>query len=209
MADLAQLALRSAAGDEGAFAELAGEMKGAVRAAAARYYAPGLDAEDLRQAALVGLWKGCRTYDPAKAATADFAAFAGLCMKRNVITAVKTATRLKHAVLATSLSLDDAREGADGDASTLHDTLADRRQLEPHVELELRGDLDAIAATIRDDLSPLERDALLAFANGATYAEIRARRGNVSAKGVDNAIQRARAKMRRANETASPLGVAA
>lgn len=210
-----QLAIRAGAGDNDAFDELARRLKRLVWAIASKYYAPGYERDDLRQAALLGLWKGCRTYQPELLpAGGNFEAFIAMCMHRNVQTTVTTATRLKQQVLAHALRLD-APPTVEPDSHDLHDAVASTQpsayELMEQRE-RIRSLVDAIAG-----LTELERESLVGFVfRGESYLEIEQRFFDIKrapgekAKIVDNAIERARRKLRPLIIGESrPFGVAA
>lgn len=155
--------------------------RGLVFGIADRYYAPGLGRDDLIQEATIGLWKACRDYDPRLGGA--FAGFAALCIERQVITAVQTATRGKHSPLNTAMDLDGTA-AHDGDGAVLRDALP-APGAAAHDVAERRQDVrDLQAAMTR--LTDTERDAVLFIANGGSY------QGN---KSIDNALQRSRKKL--------------
>lgn len=201
-----QLAIRAGQGDNTAFADLAERMRPLIVSIARGYYAPGLELDDLHQAALIGLWRGCVAYDPDRQpANRNFSAFAAMCMHRSLATAVKLALAGKHRILDDALRLDHPL-GADAD-ETLGSITA-IQQLSPFDALDQRHTVRVLVAAILDDLTDLERESLLGRLNGETYLETEARiqrfdgdRPGRAAYGpvkvVDNALSRARAKLRR------------
>lgn len=201
-----QLAIRAGTGDPDAFAELAARMHGLVRSIAARYYAPGLDHADLLQIGFVGLWKGCRNYrSELQGPDRNVVAFLAMCVHRNLKSEVKTAKRLKHQALAEAVSLD-APAGDPDSETDLHGAVASTG-LSAHELLEQREDLRTLLDTIRG-LTPLERESLIGVVfNGESYLDVEARivafdgdRPGRAAYGparvVDNALSRARSKIR-------------
>lgn len=155
-------------------------------AIAGEYFAPGLTGDDLLQEARIGLWKACRDYDGRGA----FKAFAALCVRRQVITAVVTATRGKHSALNERMSLDAPASQDSSDTALLGDVLPAGGDL-PEARVELAEELRELALKMAR-LTELERGAVLHVANGGAY-ETCALGG--SRKAVDNALQRARVKL--------------
>lgn len=160
-----------------------------LRAIVAHYYPPpGLTKDDLMQEARIGLWKACRDYKPG---IGTFDGFAGMCVQRQVITAIKAATRGKHGPLNRRMDLDGSASHDAGDELLLRDMLPDHRGSAAD-EAERRGDVEALVAAVRDKLTEKERAAIVLVANGGGYMQ-----GGVLDKSVDNALQRARVKIRR------------
>lgn len=165
--------------------DLVREYGGMVWRIASRYFLAGGEREDLVQEGLVGLTKAIRDYQPE---LGSFPTFAHLCIERQIITAVKTGDRAKHRPLTGAL-----REALSDDGSVLPilelviDPLTDTPTL-----AEQRAELARLAEAMRT-LSPLERRSILGVANGLSYAQIG---GNP--KSIDNAVQRARLKLREA-----------
>lgn len=156
-----------------------------VRWIAAQYFLPGGDHDDLVQEGMIGAFKAVRDYDPTVGM--NFNSFARLCIERNVITAVKTATRQKHQTLthAQRVVASNNESIADDDA---FDVIPDPRDGDPLTVLIQREQLAELAGGIMR-LSPLERAATLRFAGGESYSDM-ADLGDT--KRVDNALQRAR-----------------
>jgi RNA polymerase sporulation-specific sigma factor len=201
-----QLALRARAGDAAAFDELVERMGGLAFSFAQKFYGPGLELDDLRQAALVGLW--------------SFSGFAAMCMRRSVISTVIAARRLKHQALDGALSLDaELVDGDEAGGTTLHDVLP-APNCDPVALLASREDLDLVTKLIRG-LTPLQRDVAIGFMNDETYHAIGERlgfrvyersNGKQRCKTVDNALQRVRRKVIAVlgeDVRRRPLGVAA
>jgi RNA polymerase sporulation-specific sigma factor len=147
------------------------------------YFLPGGDRDDLRQEALIGLWHATLGYQP-ELAPGGFVPFARLCIERQVLTAVKSATRRKHRAL--TYSMREARSD-EGELLPIVDLLPGRC---PFESLEARDQVRALVAAARR-LSSLERAALISVLNGDPYTA-----GKVRDKSVDNAVQRARQKLR-------------
>lgn len=161
------------------------------RRIAGRYFAPGLEHDDLLQEARIGVWKAYRDYDEERG---DFGAFVDLCITRNVLTAVKAANRGKHNPLNRSVRefvIDDAS----GDRVDVTQVLAAPASSAAQWRLELREQLHEIGTAIRERLSELEFACLSGLLAGSTYEEI-ATRLKVAEGVVDRAITRARWKLR-------------
>jgi RNA polymerase sporulation-specific sigma factor len=176
------------AGDADAVVRL---LEGMARKVVAGYYAPGLDRDDLHQEARIGIAKAVHDFD----GRTPFKAFAWMCAQRQVMTAVKTATRDKRRVLNEAISLHATPPGADDDAMNWGDVLAGTDDV---VELLLSIEhLQEVIARL-DLLTPLERAVLGRNLGGQPYEEIVAALPELarSTKAVDNALQRAMKKLR-------------
>lgn len=156
---------------------------------ARQYFAPGLETQDLVQEARIGVMKAQRDFDPSRG---DWEPFAKLAAKRNVITAVKAATRSKHAVLSHARCYDEPI-GGDGE-TTLADYLP--APIDIAVRYEQRERTCCLLDELSERLSQLEIDVLRHRAAGDDYATISAALG-VNAKSIDNALQRVRWKAQR------------
>lgn len=181
-------------GDALAWNILIRRYAGMVRARAAAFFLPGADLDDVVQEGMVGLCKAVRDYRADR--QTPFAVFARLCIRRQIVTAVKMATRAKHRPLNTARSLD----GPVGLGAPAGDTLL---ALVPLVgegpEATVLRDLEHAAFERRlcQRLTPLERAAASGYLEGRSYHEI-ARCMGCSVKAVDNALQRAKRKLERA-----------
>ena len=166
--------------------QLVRQWTGFAYTIAGDYFLPGSDIDDLHQEALIGLLKGLRSYEPSRG---PFKPFLSLVIRRHLITAVKFARRFKHLPLT-----EAARHGVSDEGETLDmvDLLADP-DADPHEQLVLRSRLVAITDGMAK-LSALERRWLLAsiHEDGWSHADGRAN------KAADNAVQRARRKLRAA-----------
>lgn len=197
----AALVLRARGGDELAFQRLAQRFDDTIGALSAPYFLPGGQRDDLRQEALFGLHKAVRDYRSDRGSS--FRHFANLVIERQIITAVKTATREKHRSLNECVSMSNPLPGfSEDDGVTLADSsvFADETA-DPAVRRESVEELRIVASTVHYSLTPLERKAVLGIANGITYEEIAADH-DVSAKTIDNAAQRAKRKLAQALEAA-------
>jgi RNA polymerase sporulation-specific sigma factor len=187
-ADLVALAQR---GDRPASAELVARYTDTAYGIATRFYMPGAERDDVRQEALVGILRAIRTYRPGHAV--PFAGFVKMCVYRWLITAcVQAPGREKHAPLNEALRAVPNEWGElDQAVSIIEDVRAGVPEL-----LEQRAELhDLVAGLAR--LSPLEARCVVSLALGFTYAEVEAATGR-SFKGIDNAIQRGRRRLREA-----------
>lgn len=184
--DLAQ------AGDKDALVHLLEAYKNAVRIKARSYFLIGADHEDIVQEGMIGLYKAIRDYRADR--QSSFRAFADLCIKRQIITAIKTATRQKHMPLNSYVSLnkpiyDDESE------RTLLDVI--EGQVSNPEELFInQEEMSSIQSMIDEALSGFERQVLSAFLDGKSYSEIAQSLGR-HVKAIDNALQRIKKKMLR------------
>ena len=166
--------------------------KQVVRSTARTFFLVGADREDIIQEGMIGLYKAVCDYEFGK--QASFRAFAELCITRQIITAIKSATRKKHIPLNTYVSLSrPVYEDGDGER-TLIDVLETTRISDPEEALIGRESYEAVARDIENALSKLEREALSLYLQGLSYQQIAAAMGR-STKCVDNAIQRVKKKL--------------
>lgn len=189
----AELVLRARGGDELAFQGLTDRYRPIIVGTAKRYFLKGGEQQDLIQEGLFGLSKAVKDYTRGRG---SFRNFARLCISRQIITAVKTATRGKHTILNEAVSLQKPIiGGGDTEDTMLGELLADPTSREAHESLEARDEL-AKVVDIVSRLSEVEAEAVFGPANGESYKEISARTG-YSVKQIDNARQRAKAKLAR------------
>lgn len=186
-----ELIKQSRAGDESAANELMSRYKAVVRNRASSYFMAGADQEDLIQEGMIGVFKAIRDYDERKGAS--FRTFAELCIQRQIISAVKGASRMKHAPLNESVSLNRPVVD-DENGGTLEELLADEVETNPEKMLLLREDMNYISRNLEDILSGLELQVWKMYVNGCSYKEI-AEKLDKTSKGVDSAIQRAKKKL--------------
>jgi RNA polymerase sporulation-specific sigma factor len=191
LADL-QLVMRARNGDDKALDELIRRYSGFVRLKASSYFLAGGDAEDLIQEGLIGLYKAVRDFSPD---LSSFRSFAELCVTRQIITAIKTATRFKHAPLNTYVSFSHTPAGqeSDGDCS-LGDALPGPSVDDPSVCVISTEELQSLVFTLGSGLSKLEADALKRYLEGESY-ETMAERLGCDTKTIDNALQRVKRKV--------------
>ena len=170
---------------------LLNRYKNFVRSRARSYFLIGADHEDIVQEGMIGLYKGIRDFRPDK--LASFRAFAELCITRQIITAIKTATRQKHIPLNSYVSLNKPIFDEESDR-TLLDVISEGRITNPEELLIGQEELSSIESRIGEMLSDLEWEVLTAYLEGRSYQEIAADLGR-HVKSIDNALQRVKRKM--------------
>ncbi|MBQ9197015.1 MAG: RNA polymerase sporulation sigma factor SigH [Clostridia bacterium] len=185
--DVAMLAQQ---GDVEALEYLLDKYKNFVRARARSYFLVGADHEDIVQEGMIGLYKSIRDYKPDK--QSSFRAFAELCVKRQIITAIKTATRQKHVPLNSYVSLNKPLYGEESDRTLLD--VIEGRVTNPEELFIGQEDVSHIHDQIGTVLSDLEQQVLNAFLDGKSYQEI-AVMLNRHVKSIDNALQRVKRKL--------------
>jgi RNA polymerase sporulation-specific sigma factor len=188
-----QLVLKARNGSSVAMDQLIRRYTSFVRLKASSYFLAGGDSEDLIQEGLVGLYKAVRDFRPDK--ETSFRSFAELCVTRQIITAIKTATRFKHAPLNTYVSFSHTPAGQDGDGEcTLGDALPGPNVHEPSVMVISTEELQSLVFCLGTGLSRLEADALKLYLEGSSYEEM-AERLECDTKTIDNALQRVKRKV--------------
>lgn len=167
------------------------KYKNLVKARARTYFLIGADKEDIVQEGMIGLFKAIRDFKSDK--TASFKAFAELCITRQIITAIKTATRQKHIPLNSYVSLN--RPVFDDDAEqTLLDTISEKKVFDPEEIMITKEHFSDLREKMSKNLSKLEWNVLSLYLDGKSYTEI-AKRINKSEKSIDNALQRIKRKV--------------
>ena len=164
-----------------------------VRAKARTYFLIGADKEDIVQEGMIGLYKAIRDFKGDK--LSSFKAFAELCITRQIITAIKTATRQKHIPLNSYVSLDKPIYDDESDR-TLMDVISGAKVLDPEELIINKEEFDDIEIKMADLLSDLERKVLSLYLDGQTYQEI-SEELNRHVKSIDNALQRVKRKLER------------
>lgn len=180
-------------GDELALEYLIKKYRNFVRAKARSYFLIGADREDIVQEGMIGLYKAIRDFRPDK--PASFRAFAELCITRQIITAIKTATRQKHIPLNSYVSLNKPIFDEDSDR-TLMDILSGTKVSDPEELVISREEFVHIEQKMGEFLSELEWNVLMFYLEGKSYQEI-ADDLNRHVKSVDNALQRVKRKLER------------
>ena len=165
--------------------------KNFVRSKARSYFLIGADHEDIVQEGMIGLYKAIRDYRPDR--LSSFRVFAELCITRQIITAIKTATRQKHIPLNSYVSLNKPLYDEESDR-TLLDVIVETRSANPEELIISQEDLSNIQGRINDVLSPLEQEVLSEYLDGKSYQEIAEKLGR-HAKSIDNALQRVKRKL--------------
>src|ERR671911_16358 len=188
-----QLVLRARNGDSTALDGLIRRYTGFVRLKASSYFLAGGDGEDLVQEGLIGLYKAVRDFRSDK--ETSFRSFAELCVTRQIITAIKTATRYKHAPLNTYISFSHTPAEQDNDGEcTLGDALPGPSVNDPSVCVISTEELQSLVFTLGTGLSSLEAQALTLYLEGNSYEEM-AEDLEVDTKTIDNALQRVKRKI--------------
>ena len=177
-------------GDGQALAFLLNKYKNFVRSKARSYFLIGADHEDIVQEGMIGLYKSIRDFQPAR--LASFHSFAELCIKRQIITAIKAATRQKHVPLNSYVSLNKPLYDEESDRTLLD--VIEGRVTNPEDLYISQEDLAHIQSQISEILSDLERQVLDAFIDGKSYQEIAELLGR-HVKSIDNALQRVKRKL--------------
>ncbi|WP_087975027.1 RNA polymerase sporulation sigma factor SigH [Oceanobacillus rekensis] len=162
-----------------------------VRAKARTYFLVGADKEDIIQEGMIGLYKAIRDYDGEK--LSSFKGFAELCVTRQIITAIKTATRQKHIPLNSYVSLDKPMYEEESDR-TLLDIIGGSKETDPQEMLVNQEDYGNMEYKLSELLSDLEKRVLHLYLDGRTYQEISVSL-NRHVKSIDNALQRVKRKL--------------
>ncbi|SJZ91971.1 RNA polymerase sporulation sigma factor SigH [Garciella nitratireducens] len=178
-------------GDLNALETIINKYKNFVKAKARSYFLIGADREDIFQEGMIGLYKAIRDFRGDK--LASFRAFAELCITRQIITAIKTATRQKHIPLNSYVSLNKPIYDDESDR-TLMDVLSPSKVLDPEELIINREKLNSMEGKIGELLSNLEWKVLSSYLEGKSYQEI-AEELNRQVKSIDNALQRVKRKL--------------
>jgi RNA polymerase sporulation-specific sigma factor len=162
-----------------------------VKRKASRLFIAGGDYEDVIQEGMIGLFKAVRGFKPEKGVA--FSSFAVYCVLAQITDAVRTASRNKHTALNLSISLQGLALDEEDDPYNLLDVYIDLSKADPEQLLISKEEYESLNIFIRDELTKNERDALVLFIAGFSYAQI-ATKLKRSIKSIDNAIQRSREK---------------
>lgn len=184
-----------------ALEHLIGKYRNFVRAKARSYFLIGADHEDIVQEGMIGLYKAVRDFNGDK--LASFKAFAELCITRQIITAIKTATRQKHIPLNSYVSLDKPIYDEESDR-TLMDVICGNKVTDPEALLINQEEFSYIEGKMSEILSELERQVLMLYLDGRTYQEISIDLKR-HVKSIDNALQRVKRKLERYVELKSVM----
>ncbi|MFB6804995.1 RNA polymerase sporulation sigma factor SigH [Peribacillus butanolivorans] len=180
-------------GDSESLAFLINKYQNFVRAKTTPYFLIGADKEDLVQEGMIGLYKAIRDFREDR--MTSFKAFAELCITRQIITAIKTATRQKHAPLNSYVSLDKPLYDEESNY-TLMDMISGEKITNPEAIIINKEKADDIELKISELLSDLERRVLALYMDGQSYVEI-SEELNTHVKSIDNALQRVKRKLER------------
>lgn len=178
-------------GDSRAQEYLISKYENFVKAKAKSYFLIGADKEDIYQEGMIGLYKAIRDFKSDK--LTSFKAFAEICVTRQIITAIKTATRQKHIPLNTYISLNKPIYEEDSDR-TLIDVLSELKITDPEELIIGQEQIKHIEGEMAKVLSDLEMEVLQSYLDGKSYQEIACDLDR-QAKSIDNALQRVKRKL--------------
>jgi len=188
-----EMALEAKDGDRVALEHLINKYKNFVKSKARSYFLVGADREDIIQEGMIGLYKAIRDFKGDK--LSSFRAFAELCITRQMITAIKTATRQKHIPLNSYVSLNKPIYDEDSDR-TLLDILSGTKITDPEELMINREEYHDIEFKMGEILSELELRVLTLYLEGKSYQEIAVELTR-HVKSIDNALQRVKRKLER------------
>ena len=180
------------AGDCQALEVLIQRYRRFARAKTRTYFLVGADADDVEQEGLIGLYKAARDYRADR--QSSFRAFAELCVTRQVISAIKAATRQKHQPLNRYVSISGVRGSDDPSEGAVEELLDDHRACDPADEVVSQEQIDSIRRSMAENLSTLEVEVLRLYVEGKSYNEIGVHLGR-HVKSIDNALQRIKRKL--------------
>ncbi|PRR80031.1 RNA polymerase sigma-H factor [Clostridium liquoris] len=186
-----EIVIEAKKGDVRAQEHLISKYENFVKSKAKSYFLIGADKEDIYQEGMIGLYKAIRDFKPDK--LSSFKAFAELCVTRQIITAIKTATRQKHIPLNTYVSLNKPIYDEESDR-TLMDILSEAKIADPEELVISREEMGHIQNEIGEVLSNLEMEVLMSYIDGKSYQEIACDLDR-HAKSIDNALQRVKRKL--------------
>ncbi|MEG1003791.1 MAG: RNA polymerase sporulation sigma factor SigH [Clostridium sp.] len=186
-----EIAIEAKTGNVMAQEYLINKYESFVKTKAKSYFLIGADREDIYQEGMIGLYKAIRDFNPDKLST--FKAFAELCVTRQIITAIKTATRQKHIPLNTYISLNKPIYEEESER-TLLDVLAGLKITDPEELVISQEEKIRIEEEIEKVLSRLELEVLNSYLDGKSYQEIACDLDR-HAKSIDNALQRVKRKL--------------
>ena len=186
------LVARWQGGDSEALDILLQRYRRFARSKARSYFLVGADADDVEQEGLIGLYKAARDYRNDR--QSSFRAFAELCVTRQVISAIKAATRQKHQPLNRYVSISGVRGSDDPGEGAVEELLDDHRASDPADEVISQEQIQAMRRSMTESLSGLEVDVLRLYVEGKSYQEISFQLGR-HVKSIDNALQRIKRKL--------------
>ena len=180
-------------GDKSALEHLINRYKDLVNMKVSKYFIIGAEREDIVQEGLIGLYKAIKSYQPDK--QNSFKSFAGICVERQLITAIKTSNRQKHIPLNSYISLNkDAYDNDDEGSNTDLMEVLDANVIEDPLDMITKKEYYQIVENAIDkSLSDFEKKVLSRYIQGESYIEI-SQRLDTPVKSIDNAIQRIRKK---------------
>jgi RNA polymerase sigma-H factor len=187
-----RLVLRARNGDGAALDTLIRRYTGFVRLKSSSYFIAGGESDDLIQEGLIGLYKAVRDFRSDK--ETSFRSFAELCITRQIITAIKAATRFKHSPLNTYVSFSQTPAGQEDSDCTLGDALPGSHVNDPAICVISTEELHSLVFSLGTGLSALESDALRLYLEGRSYEEMAEELG-CDTKTIDNALQRVKRKV--------------
>ncbi len=195
--DDTQLVALAKSGDLDAEEHLIRKYKDLVKSKSQFYYIIGADGDDVMQEGMIGLFKAIHSFRPDNGAA--FRTFADMCISRQIISAIRTASRKKHEPLNESVSLSDpaavGNSGSPNEAGvTLQEILRANHEMEPEQELMMKSLLEQISNNEDNVFSTFELQVWELYSRGRNYREIAADLGKTP-KAVDNAIQRTKKKI--------------
>lgn len=190
-----ELVSEARSGDDAAIETLLTRYRHYARAKARTYFLAGADREDIVQEGMIGLYKAIRDFDPSR--NVLFRAFAELCIKRQIISAIKGASRQKHAPLNSYVSLNTPASDSEDDRSFEEQLEDPSRLTQDPAELVISAEeLLALKESMNTILSPFEIDVLRLYMDGRSYQQI-ADLLDRHVKSIDNALQRIKRKLER------------
>jgi len=188
-----ELAGRFQGGDAEALDILLRRYRRFAKSKARGYFLVGGDADDIEQEGLIGLFKAARDFRPDR--QSSFRAFAELCVTRQIITAIKGATRQKHQALNRYVSISSVAVSADTEGDrAMEELLGDRTEIDPADQVANHEGYDTMRSSMNRMLSSLEVDVLRLYVEGKSYQEIGVHL-NRHVKSIDNALQRIKHKL--------------
>ena len=182
----------SVTGDKSATEYILNKYKNFVKAVVRMYFLVGADRDDVVQEGMIGLFKAIRDFDSSK--QASFKSFAEMCVKRQVLTAIKNATRQKHIPLNSYVSLSKPVYSDENSDETLMDTLPGFESIDPEELFIGKENISNLGVKIEENLSKLEKEVLSMYLSGISYQEIAKLMGRPP-KSIDNALQRVKKKL--------------
>lgn len=184
-------------GSDRAFDYLLDKYRVFVRGKSLSYYIAGADRDDIIQEGMIGLFKAVRDFSPSR--RVSFKTFADLCVTRQIITAVKNASRQKHAPLNSYVSLNKSVTNETGDDSTLLDIIGPGENLNPEEIIINKEKANILEVKMSQSLSKFELLVVSLYLEGYSYTQIAKTLGK-DTKSIDNALQRIKRKFEKLSE---------